>query len=234
MYLSQVSICVWILCFNFKLTFILKFIDQICHSFSLWFPPLLRLKNAVHEVYIYSPICYHHASIFKCKSLILQSLLVSDRESIFLKWLVALTLLVELYTIFPFNVNSFAYLNLFFDFSLFSPSVFLCLCFKFKVLYLYLSILLAGFVGHFLLPKLLLQKHILFPVNPKTIFEENCYGAWWTLWVDKTELRVQREPRQWEFIGQNTKKKRAALETTLETYRGSPSSTQQSTDVYVG
>ena len=46
----------------------------------------------------------------------ISSQFVAIRESIFLKYLVVLTPLIELYTVFPFHVNCIAFLDLFLDF----------------------------------------------------------------------------------------------------------------------
>ena len=66
----------------------------------------------------------------------ISSQFVAIRESIFLKYLVVLTPLIELYTVFPFHVNCIAFLDLFLDFLFFffffSTDIFVYFCFKFK------------------------------------------------------------------------------------------------------
>ena len=63
------------------------------------------------------------------------SQVVAIRGSVFLKYLVVLTPLMELYTVFPFHVNCIAFMDLFLHFLFFFFSftdTFVYFCFKFK------------------------------------------------------------------------------------------------------
>ena len=64
----------------------------------------------------------------------ISSQFVAIRESIFLKYVVVLILLIELYTAFPFHVNCIAFLDLFLDFLgfFFFTDIFVYFWFKFK------------------------------------------------------------------------------------------------------